>query len=143
MVEEIVHNDKLLAIIIKSSFAKEGIEFFTPSHFSQQLGYMKRLKGYKVEAHSHKIVERKVFLTQEVLVIKSGKIEVRIFENDENFIALRILTSGDIILMAQGGHSIEMLEDTEIIEVKQGPYTKNDKIKITEKKYDECSKQAF
>ena len=134
MVEEIVHDGMLLAIIINSGYKKEGIEFFTPSHFSQQLAYMKRAKGYKVEAHSHKILERKVFLTQEVLVIKSGKINVMLFENNENFVAQRILTTGDIILMAQGGHSIEMLEDTEIIEVKQGPYTENDKIKITVKK---------
>jgi len=30
--------------------------------------------------------------------------------------------------VAAGGHSVEMIEDSEIIEVKQGPYHEDDKI---------------
>jgi hypothetical protein len=32
------------------------------------------------------------------------------------------LHAGDVILLAYGGHGFEMLEATEMIEVKQGPY---------------------
>jgi hypothetical protein len=33
-----------------------------------------------------------------------------------------ILEPGDAILFASGGHAIEVLEDAQILEVKQGPY---------------------
>lgn len=144
MVEEIVdHSNVLLAIIIRAEYKKEGIEFFTPHHFSQQLGYMNRPKGYKIEAHTHRIVERKVSVTQEVLVVKSGSIKVRLFGVNQMFVKERILYPGDIILMAKGGHSVEMLEDTELIEVKQGPYTEADKIRFTINTDDKVRNNAF
>jgi hypothetical protein len=144
MIEQIVHNNMLLAIIIRAHFKKDGIQFFTPPHFSQQLGYMHRPKGYKIEPHSHRIVERKVFATQEVLIVKSGSIKVQLFDNNEMFIKERILSIGDTILMANGGHAIEMLEDTELIEVKQGPYTSDDdKIKFTLKASNEFSNRTI
>jgi hypothetical protein len=125
MVEEIRHEDVLLAIVIRAGFKKEGIQFFTPKHFSQQLGYMNRPKGYA-------IAERKVSITQEVLIVKSGKIRVQLFDTHGIFSKEEILVAGDTILLAKGGHAIEMLEDTELIEIKQGPYTSDDdKVKLS------------
>ena len=69
-IEHIFEDDKLLAIILRTSFQKEGIDFFTPSDFSQQLGYMNRSKGYKIQPHIHNKVERTIDYTQEVLFIK-------------------------------------------------------------------------
>ena len=132
MVEEILDNDVLLAIIIRSGFKKDGIQFFTPSHFSQQLGYMNRSKGYKIDAHSHRLVERKVSVTQEVLIVRSGSFKIEIFDSKQQFVKEAVLYTGDTILLASGGHAIEMLEDTELIEVKQGPYTSDDdKVKFS------------
>lgn len=134
MIETITFEDMIVAIIIRADFKKNGIEFFTPEHFSQQLGYMNRAKGYIVEPHIHERVERKVTLTQEVLYIKSGKIKVGLFDNNHVLIGNRTLLTGDIILLSTGGHSVEWLEDSEIIEIKQGPYAGySDKIKITPK----------
>ncbi len=124
MVEEILDNDVLLAIIIRSGFKKDGIQFFTPSHFSQQLGYMNRSKGYKIDAHSHRLVERKVSVT--------GSFRIELFDSKQQFVKEAVLQTGDTILLASGGHAIEMLEDTELIEVKQGPYTSDDdKVKFS------------
>jgi hypothetical protein len=33
-----------------------------------------------------------------------------------------LLSKGDVILLAKGTHSIEMISDCEILEVKQGPF---------------------
>ncbi len=126
MIEKIVHNDQLLAIIIRSTYKKDGIEFFTPSDFSQQLGYMNRSKGYMIEPHMHKLIERKVTLTQEVLYVRSGKVRVDFYGQERNFLEYRIIETGDVILLASGGHGFEMLEDSELIEVKQGPYSSDD-----------------
>ncbi len=122
MVEKIEHESKLLAVIIRSEFSKDGIEFFTPEHFSQQLGYMKRPKGYVVKAHLHLPVVREIYFTKEVLFIKSGKVRIDFYDQDKIYLESKNLVHGDVILLAFGGHSIEVLEEAEIIEVKQGPY---------------------
>jgi hypothetical protein len=131
MVERIVSDGMLLAIILRSSFQKEGIEFFTESHFSQQLGYMKRPVGYSIQPHQHKQVKREVIQTQEVLFIRSGKVKVDFYSEDRQYVSSEILQQGDVILLAAGGHGFEMLETSEIIEVKQGPYESDaDKIRF-------------
>jgi len=122
MIEKIVHNGSVLAIIIFDNFKQDGIHFFTQENYSQQLGYMNRPAGYQIPPHVHNPVPREVIWTQEVLFIKSGKIRVDFYDDDRNYLESRILNKGDIILLSGGGHGFEMLENSEIIEVKQGPY---------------------
>jgi len=122
MIQKHIYENKLLSIIIRRNFQKDGIEFFTPDDFSQQLAYMKRQKNYVIPPHVHNAVLREVHFTQEVLFIKSGKVRVDFYDDEKNYIKSVILEAGDVILLAAGGHGFEMLEDSEIIEVKQGPY---------------------
>ena len=122
MIENIIYNDKLLSVIIRVNYKSEGIEFFTPDDFSQQLAYMNRTKDYIIPPHVHNAVQRNVHYTQEVLVIKSGKVRVDYYDDDKNYLESRVLHQGDVVLLAYGGHGFVMLEDSEIIEVKQGPY---------------------
>jgi hypothetical protein len=139
MIEKIIYNEILLAIIIHSSFQKDGIEFFTPGDFSQQLGYMNRPEGYIIPPHWHNIAERKVTLTQEVLYVKSGRVRIDFYTSDEEYIKSVILKQGDVILLASGGHGFEMLEQTEMIEIKQGPYLEKD----DKKRFDPISKEKL
>lgn len=122
MIEQILHADNLLALILRVGYHADGIQFFTPNDFSQQLGYMNRPQGYVIPPHVHNPVAREVQFTKEVLVIKSGKVRVDFYDDDQNYLESRILNQGDIVLLAFGGHGFEMLEASEIIEVKQGPY---------------------
>ena len=122
MIENILHNEKLLSIIIRSNYTSEGIDFFTPNDFSQQLAYMKRPKDYIIPPHVHNPIQRDVHFTQEVLIIKKGKLRVDFYDDNKNYIESRLLFQGDVILLAYGGHGFEILEESEIIEVKQGPY---------------------
>jgi len=126
MIERIVAEDAIIAIIIRAGFHKEGIEFFTPDNFSQQLAYMNRPAGYSITPHIHNKVERSVFYTQEVLFIRKGRVKITFYDDGRKLIATRILESGDVILLASGGHGFEMLEPTEMIEVKQGPFAGED-----------------
>ena len=123
MYSQIEHNGQILAIIIKASYSQEGIEFFTPDSYSQQLAYMNRPKGHVIQPHIHNRVLREVEYTQEVLFIRRGKVRVDFFNDNKCFLESVLLETGDVILLAHGGHGFEMLEQTEIIEVKQGPYT--------------------
>lgn len=122
MIENYSHNGLQLAIIIRANYKKDGIAFFTNDNDSQQLGYMNRPAGHVIAPHRHNIVPREVHLTQEVLFIKSGKMRVDLYDNQQNYIQSIVLNTGDVILLSDGGHGFKMLEATEMIEVKQGPY---------------------
>ncbi|TFG91243.1 MAG: hypothetical protein E4G71_04160 [Candidatus Atribacteria bacterium] len=122
MIENVIQNEKLLSVIIRATYKTEGIKFFTPNDFSQQLAYMNRKKTYVIPPHVHNAVQRDVHFTQEVLVIKSGKVRVDYYDDNRNYFESRILNQGDVVLLAYGGHGFEMLEESEIIEIKQGPY---------------------
>ena len=119
----ITWNGKLLAMILRSNFRAEGILFFTPNTFSQQLGYMNRVAGYVIPPHDHNPVLRTIEWTQEVLFIRSGKVRLDIYApGSREYLESHILQPGDVVLLAHGGHGFVMLEPSEIIEVKQGPY---------------------
>jgi len=122
MIENILHEGRTLAVVLRTNHHADGIEFFTPNDFSQQLGYMNRPQGYVIPPHVHNPVPREVQFTKEVLFIKSGRVRVDFYDDDQNYLESRILEQGDVILLAFGGHGFEMLEPTEMIEVKQGPY---------------------
>jgi hypothetical protein len=47
---------------------------------------------------------------------------VDFYSDEQAYLESTILEAGDVVLLVQGGHGFEMLEATEIIEIKQGPY---------------------
>ena len=125
----------LIAIILPECIDTKGATFFTPPDFSQQVGLLRHPKGAKVKPHEHKLVKRRIERTQEVLHIKSGKIAVFLYDEKKKYLATRILKKGDTILLAGGGHGIEVLQNSLILEVKQGPYAGvDDKEYLKEKK---------
>jgi len=134
-VEEIRTQEQIVAIIIYNDFNKDGIEFFTPAEFSQQLGFMKHSKGHKIQEHIHRLQPREVKYTQETLFIRNGRVRVHFYNDDKVHLTSRDLNTGDVILLASGGHGFEFLEDTEMVEVKQGPHSgDNDKERFVGRK---------
>lgn len=129
MVERIIDNGQLIAIIIRAEFQKDGIEFFTPNEFSQQLAYMKHPPGHRITPHTHNRVDRNVQNTLETLFIRKGEVKIDFYSDKREFIGDRIVKTGDVVLLASGGHGFTMLQQSEMIEVKQGPYA-GDKDKI-------------
>ena len=131
-VQVISHDGMTLAIIVRSAFHQEGIHFFTPNEYSQQLAYMSHSQGKEIAPHVHKRVQREVNYTQETLFIRKGVIQVDFFSEDRVFLESRILKAGDVILLIKGGHGFKVLEDLEMFEVKQGPYAGDeDKIRFS------------
>ena len=129
--EQIKINDQIIAIIIYSEYNKDGIEFFTPGDFSQQLGYMKHKKGDTIQEHIHILHTREIKYTQETLFVKRGRVKINFYTDDKTYFCSRELKTGDVILLASGGHGFEFLAETEMIEVKQGPYCSDqDKVRF-------------
>jgi hypothetical protein len=131
MVETIVDGLEPIALIIRAGFNEPGVHFFTPANFSQQLAVMRHPAGKKLAPHVHNLVARQVLYTQEVLIIRTGKVKVTLFASDRRELCSPILGTGDLILLCGGGHAFEMLEETVMVEVKQGPYAgDNDKARF-------------
>ncbi len=132
MIEQITHQNQLLALIVSHRFNQPGIHFFTPNELSQQLAYMHHPTGKIIQPHVHNPVPRQVTYTQEVLFIKKGKLRVDFYNDQQEYLDSRILEPGDVILLVTGGHGFEVLEEIEMIEVKQGPYVgEQDKTRFT------------
>ena len=122
LVESITHAGRLLALIVSGRFREPGIHFFTPADFSQQLAYMEHPAGKLIAPHVHNPVPRGVRYTQEVLFIRKGRLRVDLYDHQQCYLRSRVLEAGDVILLIEGGHGFEVMEDVEMIEVKQGPY---------------------
>lgn len=121
-IETITSGLEPIALIIRAAYDEPGIKFFTPGSFSQQVAYMKHPLGHRIGPHVHNMMTRQVLYTQEVLLIRKGKVRVNLYDSNKIPIGHRILVAGDLILLCGGGHSFEMLEETAMIEVKQGPF---------------------
>ena len=130
--EMIEHGGSVLAMILRRDYRRDGIQFFTPPEYSQQLGYMNRPSGYVIPAHVHNPVSREVQQTSEVLFVRSGRVRVDFYTEERSYVRSVELQAGDVILLVSGGHGFEMLEDCEMIEVKQGPHVGDaDKTRFT------------
>ena len=120
--EKIYNGDQFLGLIIRKDYHETGIQFLTDDKTPQQLGYMNRAKDYVIAPHVHNVVPRTVELTQEVLIIQRGIVRVDYYDDNQVYLESRIAYEGDIVYLGYGGHGFKMLEDSEIVEVKQGPY---------------------
>ena len=123
LAEPVEVGDRCLAWVMRAGLDVEGVEFATPGHAPLQVGFMGHKAGHKITPHEHLPVERRVQGTAEVLLIRRGLLKVNFFAPGERISnESRILGAGDVILLVDGGHSFEVLEDLEMVEVKQGPY---------------------
>jgi len=122
MIKKITHQNQTYAIAILHDFNEEGIHFCTPDDFSQQLAFINYSKNHQIPAHVHNPVKRNVSYTLETLVVRKGKIRIDFYTQKKKYFESHIFVTGDVILLKSGGHGITILEKTELIEVKQGPY---------------------
>ncbi len=121
-VDIIRSGDTPLAYVISARLSPTETTFLTPPEFKQQVGFVVYSAGGEIARHVHKPLERHLVGTSEVVIVKSGRCEVDIYDDDHQLIATRELGPGDIMLMVSGGHGFRMLEDTVLLEIKQGPY---------------------
>lgn len=123
LVERIYWGKTCLAYIIRAKFLPDETTFLTPPEYKQQVGYIVYPAEGKIQRHVHSSLDRHIVGTSEVIIVKKGQCRVDIYNNEREIVATRDLCEGDIMLMVSGGHGFCMLEDTVLLEIKQGPYT--------------------
>jgi hypothetical protein len=122
-VEHIAANGKSLAYIIRAEIDPKQTTFLTPPDLKQQVGFVVYPAGGEVKRHVHRALERHLVGTSEVIIVRRGRCEIDVYDDERALVASRELRPGDIMLMTGGGHGFRMVEDTVLLEVKQGPYT--------------------
>ena len=132
MLKEIIHNKKLYALIIKETYQKKkGISFFTENNANQQIGFMSHPKNYFIKPHKHQKRETKIFITSEVIILQKGKLRVDFYDTEQNYLFSDVVSAGDILMLAEGGHGFKVLEEVDFVEIKQGPFLgEKDKFKF-------------
>jgi hypothetical protein len=121
--EQVTWNGKVLAYIIRAEISPEKTTFLTPPDFNLQVGFVVYPADGEIARHVHSPIERQVKGTSEVLIVKKGRCLIDIYNNEQKLVVTRELRTGDVMLMVDGGHGFRMLEDTVLLEIKQGPYT--------------------
>ncbi|MEP6731077.1 MAG: hypothetical protein ABJE10_10590 [bacterium] len=122
-VEHISSAGRPLAFIIRAELSPAETTFLTPPDFRQQVGFVVYPEGGEIARHIHLPRERQLVGASEVIVVRSGRCELDIYDDDRSLVATRALRTGDVMIMVAGGHGFRMLENTVLLEVKQGPYT--------------------
>lgn len=111
-----------LAYIIRAEINPEKTAFVTPPECTLQVGFVVYPEKGIISRHLHRAIERSVLGTSEVIVVKKGHCQVDIYNDKQMLVAERKLRGGDILHMVGGGHGFKMMEDTVLLEIKQGPY---------------------
>lgn len=121
-VEEIRVGDEVHAFIVRASISEAPTGFLTKHEDPFQLGFIHYPLGHEIVAHRHPPVKRSVTSTSEVLHVRSGRVRVTWYDGSGRPVGSRELEPGDLLLNLIGGHSFDMLEETTLLEIKQGPY---------------------
>lgn len=122
-IQWIQSGDQTIAIIIRNEFTADETTFITPDSFNQQIGFVVYPAGGIIHPHAHLPIERRIIGTAETLVVRKGRAEVMFYNDDKDLIATEQINQGDVLVLISGGHGLKILDDTVLLEVKQGPYT--------------------
>lgn len=114
-------NSSIMALLIKSNHEGKGIDFLTDDSSYQQVAYMGHPTGHSIIPHYHNKIERTVDYTCETLIIRKGILEVVLYENQIEKYRFN-MSAGDVITLFSGGHGFNVIENVEMIEIKQGPF---------------------
>ena len=130
MIQKIKYKNYLFGYIIRYK-KKYGVNFLTPPNLTHQVGSIRHKKNHQIFPHLHLINKRKIDYTSEVLIIQKGKVRIDLYSPSKKYLFSKILIKNDILILIKGAHGFKILEPTDILEIKQGPYnSKKDKIRF-------------
>lgn len=122
-IQTIVDGDRVIAYVIKAAHDPSSTQFVTDAGSEFQVGFVRYPTGGTIPPHKHKVIERNLQKTSEVLVVRSGSCHADLFNYQDELVYQTVLAEGDILVLLGAGHGFRMIQDTVFLEVKQGPYT--------------------
>lgn len=129
MITEIKSKNRIFALLVDHSLVKEGAFPVTDPSWPLQLLLMKRKRGYVVSKHMHKKMRKITRQPQEAIVVVRGTIKASIFDRKGKLLARKNISSGQCLLLVDGGHEVKITKNALIYAFKDGPYV-DDKISL-------------
>jgi uncharacterized protein with PhoU and TrkA domain len=120
--EEITWEGQTLAFVVRGGFTPAATTFITPTDLEQQVGFVVYPSGAEIHRHIHRGLNRITSGAAEVILVRRGACEIDVYSPERERVAQCALRAGDLMVMVSGGHGFRMLEDTVLLEIKQGPY---------------------
>ncbi len=114
-----MHIQKLINGSVPQTDGKEPLQIVT----------LKHKKGKYLQAHMHTPKVRKTESLQECLVVIKGSVKAELYAPDKTKFKVVVIKKGEILILMHGGYAINFIENSEIFEVKNGPFIE-DKILI-------------
>jgi len=129
-IESIEYNNVRYAEIIWGDMRVEHTTFFSPPESSFQFGLLAHKAGYSEAPHYHNPITRTINDLQQMFIVQRGVVAVNLYSDEGILIREVILRPCDAIVLIHGVHAIRVIDDTQCISVKQGPFlgTELDKI---------------
>ena len=121
-IELIPPEGRTLCYVIRGNTQPGQTTFITPPEAKQQVGFIVYPKGGTIARHCHRPLERRIVGMAEVLVVRTGHCQIEVYDEKKTVVAVRDLYQNDVVVMVGGGHGFKILEDTVLLEIKQGPY---------------------
>lgn len=115
-------NGELLAVVVASNTTADGITFLTDSSDQFQVGLLGWPADHVIDAHTHVQLDRTISRTSEVLFVRSGAVKMSLYTDGGSHLIDHELRTGDVVVLLAGGHGFTMLEPSQLVEIKQGPY---------------------
>ena len=126
-------NEDLLHIILRLQDSERGkMVFLVPPTECLQVAVGSYLSQEHLfsGAHKHNPQDRLTKKTQETFILISGKVNITLYDTNDQILAEEILLPGDCYIYLGGGHDFTILEkDTTFYEIKNGPYLDREKDK--------------
>jgi len=121
-IEYIADGGETIAVLIRRDFVPGETTFLTAPEQVQQVGFIVHEAGSEIPRHDHPVAEHVVRGVPECLVVRSGRTEVTLYNRGRQEVCRRTLRTGDVLVLIAGGHGFRQIEDTVLLEIKQGPY---------------------
>jgi hypothetical protein len=115
---------KLVAVMISTTKDfKKGLNFYSDENHLLQVALWAHPEGQLLASHKHLAVPRSTSGTSEVVFVISGSVHFDIYDDQNALLSEGILVKGDLLICHAGGHGYRILDsDTQVLEIKNGPY---------------------
>ena len=121
-INEIIHKDKIVSEVYSLENIPKGLSFLSDEKSFVQFGTWKYEKGKILDAHYHNDFERTSTITQEIVLVLKGKVLCNLYTKDKKLIKTLTINKNQFIVQYSLVHEYEILDDSIVLEMKNGPY---------------------
>ena len=107
---------------MRLSIMPKGSVSHTDGKQSLELLTLKYPRGSYLKAHIHLPRKKTNRHLQECFIVRKGRVRMDLYGPDKKFFKHIYLKTGQLFIALAGGHGFRIMEDTEIIELKNGPF---------------------